>query len=225
MTIKTQVVDDETRIITKVIDGKTRISCECCAGGCCMYPANQLGAGYTEADLPDAVTINWSGYSSGSATRSGSTYTVGGTTLSVSGGIWVLTNGSATQNVGACLLRGDGGLTSGNDLVEDQFPDELNRESSSAPAVRSRLCYWCLENVSDGFSVVYWDGQGFVDGEESPFAQRTDCNDILYSLSLTPHKWYLFPVQDFILQKIGNQNTPIGTYEYIAFPGSYKEIT
>jgi hypothetical protein len=33
MTIKTQVVDDETRIITKVVDDEIRVSCTCCA--CC----------------------------------------------------------------------------------------------------------------------------------------------------------------------------------------------
>jgi hypothetical protein len=41
MTIKTQVVGGETRIITKVVDGSTRVSCECCEEGltCCVYPA------------------------------------------------------------------------------------------------------------------------------------------------------------------------------------------
>jgi hypothetical protein len=33
MTIKTQVVDDETRIITRVIDDEIRVSCTCC--NCC----------------------------------------------------------------------------------------------------------------------------------------------------------------------------------------------
>jgi hypothetical protein len=53
-TIKTQLVGDERRIITK----EGRVSCSCC-GACCMYPAQAFYDGlYTEEDLPDSITIN-----------------------------------------------------------------------------------------------------------------------------------------------------------------------
>jgi hypothetical protein len=45
------------RIITKVVGGQRRISCSCCPSDveCCMYPADQLGVGYTAEDLPDEI--------------------------------------------------------------------------------------------------------------------------------------------------------------------------
>jgi hypothetical protein len=57
MTIKTQVVDGAARIITKVIDGETRVSCECCSTACCPYRVSQLGIGYLDQDLPDDLSI------------------------------------------------------------------------------------------------------------------------------------------------------------------------
>ena len=58
MTIKTQEVEGQTRIITKVVDGVTKISCECCAAEeCCPYAWSQLGVGYEEQDLPTTITI------------------------------------------------------------------------------------------------------------------------------------------------------------------------
>jgi hypothetical protein len=84
MTIKTQEVEGQTRIITKEIDGETKISCECCvAEGCCPYAADQLGIGYLEEDLPDTIIYNpcWDGGCDDpkpppqTATRSGTTYT------------------------------------------------------------------------------------------------------------------------------------------------------
>lgn len=44
------------RVITKVVNGVTRISCECCAGtpsDCCMYPIDKLNILYTEEDWPE----------------------------------------------------------------------------------------------------------------------------------------------------------------------------
>jgi hypothetical protein len=56
-TVRTQLVSGQRRIITKVINGQRRVSCSCCPSeeGCCMYPADQLGVGYTAEDLPDEI--------------------------------------------------------------------------------------------------------------------------------------------------------------------------
>jgi hypothetical protein len=84
MTIKTQVVGGETRIITKVVDGSTRVSCACCAAEseCCMYPAQGLLDGdYTAADLPDSVLVSNAGFASGTYTKNGSIYERGNVTL------------------------------------------------------------------------------------------------------------------------------------------------
>jgi hypothetical protein len=58
--IRTQVVSGDRRVITKVIEGQRRVSCECCVAEvvCCPYAADQLGIGYFEEDLPDTITIN-----------------------------------------------------------------------------------------------------------------------------------------------------------------------
>jgi hypothetical protein len=60
MAIKTQLVEGQPRIITKVVNGQRRVSCSCCPSddeGCCMYPADQLGVGYTLDDLPDQIEV------------------------------------------------------------------------------------------------------------------------------------------------------------------------
>jgi hypothetical protein len=46
------------RVITKVVNGVTRISCECCEGArptpdCCYYPIGSLGTDFLEEDLPE----------------------------------------------------------------------------------------------------------------------------------------------------------------------------
>jgi hypothetical protein len=234
MTIKTQVVDDETRIITKVVDGKTRISCTCCAAEseCCMYPAaGLLDELFTYEDLPDQLI--YKGRTGGDVTFNkldpplefGSSFAYYISTTSPPYGSgdedviiidddanWINWISAGLNTIGLCLIEG----YEESSGTADVFPDELNREGAIGPAERVSLCQWCLEGdeVNDGaFTVIYFDGQA-----------TTDCNGRFLN-SLTPHKWYLVPVGDFILQKIGNQNTPIGTYEYIAFPGSYKEIT
>lgn len=217
MTIKTQQVDGKKRIIVKDVNGQKKVSCTCCETGCCMYPAAGLGTSYQAADLPDALTINWTNRFSGSLNKSGSGYAGSGVTLQVVSGSWQLEDSEGAASVGSCLVRGDGNLTQENDLVEDQFPDELNREGAIGPAARVSLCQWCLEGdeLNDGaFSVVYFDGQ-----------QTTDCNGRFFPTSLTPHRWYLAPVGDGFYRKTGDQNTPIGTYEAVNTPGLTQEIT
>jgi len=61
-TVKRIVRDGVTLIVTKKVDGETRVSCECCQEDlpdtCCMYPASGLGVLYDEEDLPLELTIN-----------------------------------------------------------------------------------------------------------------------------------------------------------------------
>jgi hypothetical protein len=59
-TIKT-IVDEAgvRRVITKLVDEERKVSCSCCTPTvCCMYPADQLGVGYTEIDLPDTIQLD-----------------------------------------------------------------------------------------------------------------------------------------------------------------------
>jgi hypothetical protein len=109
-----------------------------------MYPADLLGSTYGADDLPDAVTVNWTDRFVGSMSKSGSGYAGGGATLQVVNGIWRLSDSNGTRNVGRCLIRGDGNLTQGDDLVEDQFEDTYTLTSiyGSIVVTRVSLCRW-----------------------------------------------------------------------------------
>jgi hypothetical protein len=144
-------------IITK--DGK--VSCSCCESpepDCCMYPADKLGDTYEADDLPDAVTINWPGHLEGSADKDGSGYEGAGgdVTLTVIDGKWTLkdtsTNPETVRVVGNCLIRGDGNLTQGDDLVEDQFADcyEVDGPDGTLIVTRLSLCEWASPPVEFG---------------------------------------------------------------------------
>jgi hypothetical protein len=105
----------------------------CCVGepDCCMYPATGLGDTYEAADLPDDVTINWPDHHEGSAEKDGSEYTAEDNEDVIlkrneAGTAWILEDSTdpenvVTRTVGNCLIRGDGNLEPGDDLVEDQF--------------------------------------------------------------------------------------------------------
>jgi hypothetical protein len=164
-TVKTKLTDGELRIITK--DGK--VSCSCCEGepSCCMYPADLLGSTYGANDLPDAVTVNWTDRFVGSMSKSGSGYAGGGATLQIVNGIWQLSDSDGTRNVGRCLIRGDGNLTQGDDLVEDQFADEYNVQITAFPnsefpflfngtVTRNGLCVWTYFGEGTGVSLVFF---------------------------------------------------------------------
>jgi hypothetical protein len=58
-TIKTTGTGTGLRILTKTAAGIQRVSCSCCdEAGCCPYPADQLGIGYTQDDLPDTIDVD-----------------------------------------------------------------------------------------------------------------------------------------------------------------------
>lgn len=136
-TIKTTGTGSALRIITKTASGVQRVSCSCCEI-CCMYPADQLGADFTNDDLPDNLTVNGS-----SLSRAGSAY--GNITNGVifESGVWALyTDGNrSTSN---CLILGDGNFTVGDNSVEDQFADTYTIIDSigAFPVERISLCVW-----------------------------------------------------------------------------------
>jgi hypothetical protein len=192
------------RIITKVVNGQRRVSCSCCEGEpfCCMYPADELGNLYGADDLPDAVTVNWTNRFTGSMSKSGSGYEGEGATLQIVNGIWQLSDSDGTRNVGRCLIRGDGNLTQGDDLVEDQFADELNYTLSgyttySGVFTRTSLCQWeDLETINDWFGF----GSEFA-GNFLNYSQAQ--NRFLATANVAEG----YPKQD-------PSNTPLGTYVF-----------
>lgn len=167
-TIKKTGIGSELRIITKVVNAERRVSCSCCEeAGCCMYPADQLSIGYLQADLPDALEINWTGQFTGAVTISGNQYTSGSVTLkrNEAATSWVLedssTNSKTTRSVGRCLIKGDGNLTPGDDLVEDNFEDVYDVTISGAggtlfdgPVTRTSLCEWSGQAVNGTITTI-----------------------------------------------------------------------
>jgi hypothetical protein len=212
MAIKTQLVEGQRRIITKVVNGQRRVSCSCCEGepSCCMYPADELGNLYGADDLPDAVTVNWTDRFTGSMSKSGSGYAGGGATLQIVNGIWRLSDSNGTRNVGRCLFAGDGNLTQGDDLVEDQFADiytvsatltspQGGTDAHSRQTPRLSLCFWSYSGEQE-------DPDNFIfvlNVIFDPLRQRWVGRYVLDSITN-------FGTAFFI--KDDSQNTPVGTY-------------
>lgn len=219
------------RIITKTLNGKVRVSFACCPPEyvCCMYPARDLVVNFTNpfltrftsSDLPDAVTLNWTGRFNGTLNKDGSGYSNGGDiTLTVIGTKWALTDSEDPENivictVGNCLFAGGGNLTPGDDRVEDQFPSSLGTsftyegsDYGGQPLIREDLCDWM------------WKGPLFYDeGIEEPYGAAFHVYYFNYSHTLAPFKWFV-QYSDVIGNgptyiKTGNQNGPIGTYNKI----------
>jgi hypothetical protein len=211
-TIKTQLVSGQRRIITKVVNGQRRVSCSCCEGEpfCCMYPADELGNLYGADDLPDAVTVNWTDRFVGSMSKSGSGYAGGGATLQVVNGIWQLSDSDGTRNVGRCLIRGDGNLTQGDDLVEDQFEDQYNVQIVFNPdgpfpstvnrtVTRVSLCQWRYD-------------------DESFESVRIEFRGNMIFINEFSQKWrgiYVDIIRGADAVNAPNQNSPIGEYEVV----------
>ena len=192
-------------IITRVTGDARRVSCTCCTSVCCMYPADQLGIGYTEDDLPD--TINFSGQIMGVptyvvATRSGSEY-VTATQSNALGqtftqtifvdfeyGEWI-TSGNATGD--PCLFLGD---ISEEFAIEDFFADTYTVEfltNKEVTVTRQSLCSWFGTATIDGFE--YEASLGYND---QTFQWEAGFSTVDISSGFNP--------------KDGNQNTPVGTY-------------
>jgi hypothetical protein len=223
-TVKTKLTNGERRIITKVVNGERRVSCSCCAG-CCMYPADELGSNYGADDLPDAVTVNWAGRFTGSMSKSGSGYASGGATLQVVNGIWRLSDSNGTRNVGQCLIRGDGNLTQGDDLVEDQFSDtytvELDYENignaeafvqENVVVTRVSLCRW--EGLdSCGNLVELWYNSIDFAAEGQP-VRLAEWNVQFYTNTTASEQGPIPCSADdsWFYKKEAPANTPTGTY-------------
>ena len=194
------------KVVTK--DGK--VSCECCDVECCMYPAEELHGLYTVNDLPTELYVQWEPYFTGTVNRSGAVYSGGSITLQIVGLKWRLTSGDNFRNVGRCLIRGDGNVTPGDDLVEDLFPDSLSYEAIktnplawdnpdpfSGTFTRTGLCTWeDLETISEWFGVP----PAFAASSLS-FSQ--DAQQFVPSTNVS---------QSY--QKQGDHNDPLGTYIY-----------
>jgi hypothetical protein len=169
--IATTVDESGTRrAVTKLVEGERLVSCTCCTSeGCCPYPAEQLGIGYLEEDLPDTITFDPNftadiGAAIQTATRSGEiyttptyTYTIGGNTFtktsSVGRGlegdpgvdVWgVLRDGLDPENSNGCLFRVGDGDSLDNVEWRDDYLDtyEVTTSGGTFEINRVSLCEW-----------------------------------------------------------------------------------
>jgi hypothetical protein len=195
-----------------------------------MYPADELGDLYIEDDLPDAVTVNWAGRFTGSMSKSGSVYESGTVSLQVIDDKWTLkdtsTDPESVRVVGRCLITGDGNLTQGDDLVEDQFEDIYfvdasltdnnfeaggfpnNTSSNGEEATRYSLCGWSGRGAGDLFDedgnpYPFWIMNIFFDQETQKWTGEYGVDGDVFDIAYG------------IFEKSDNQNTPVGTYTII----------
>ena len=186
--IATTVDEQGTRrAVTKLVEGERLVSCTCCVIVCCMYPADQLGIGYTEDDLPDTIDVE--GQIMGVptriiVTRNGSEYgpinqtTIGGipfsTTLLVDFDsfdtlVWRFDNDFSGD---PCLFLAD---NSEQYVVDDTFEDTYAVTGPvNGTVTRQSRCVW----TGTGLTLSNYGFQWTVNGRA----------------------------------KSGNQNTPVGSY-------------
>jgi hypothetical protein len=183
-TIKT-IVDEAgvRRVITKLVDEERKVSCACCTPTvCCMYPADQLGVGYTEDDLPDTIDVE--GLVLGVPTRiivprNGSQYgpfnqsTSGGATftdtllvdLNVFGNLAWLFNEDAIGD--PCLFLAD---NSEEYVVEDTYEDAYQITGPvSGTVTRQSRCLWS----GTGLTLSNYGYQWTVNGRSKSGDQNT----------------------------------------------------
>jgi len=134
----------------KVITKGGKVSCECCGEPplpCCMFPSSQLNTGYSQDELPDAVTVDGTSFN-----RSGTSY--GDTTNGVifESGVWAKYNNGA-RSERPCLIQSG---------VVDQFDDVYYldllftpSQNEAIPLTRVDLCEWRNEEI-EGEALIEW---------------------------------------------------------------------
>jgi hypothetical protein len=170
------------RAVTKLVEGERLVSCTCCTPEvCCPYPAEQLGIGYLEEDLPDTITFDPNfdadlGVALQTATRSGEIYTtppysyvVLGTTVtktsSVGRGlegfpgidVWGrLEEGLDPSNPNRCLFRVGDGDSLDNVEWRDDYLDtyEVTTSGGTFEINRVSLCEWSGFDPNFGLGVT-----------------------------------------------------------------------
>ena len=169
-TIKTTGTGAALRVITKTVGGEVLVSCSCCSDTpeCCILPASQNWE-YQEEDSfavhfsewPEQLRVNWTGHLVGNIDKSATLfqYQTGDIRIRRNDDFssWILEDltdpeNIVTRTIGSCLIRGDGGITPGDDLVEDLWADQYitNSVGSFYPPyntytvtfTRVSLCEW-----------------------------------------------------------------------------------
>jgi len=197
MPIKTTGTGANRRIITKLIDGQCRVSCSCCSTVCRPYPADQLGVGYTEDDLPDTidvlVNISTTADQRFLMSRNGSeygpvetTFTIGATTITYDPYVIVETFVGELNWFFLSIQQGGGGeslssispylfdeFSSSEDIpniINDVFEDTYTVSGPvSGTVTRQSRCVW----TGAGLTLSNYDYQWRVNGRNKSGFQNT----------------------------------------------------
>jgi hypothetical protein len=221
--IRTQLVSGQRRIITKVVNGVRRVSCSCCEEPeCCMYPADQLGVGYTIDDLPDLLVTQFVGEQ---FEKRGSplTYAVGNESFTAYYGGEGLAIGIRASDPTNWTLQVDFGFGTNQgclisqliqdgppDWVYDDFADTYTITASDPNPLfqgctlitRVNLCTWhhpfeeC--NLTETLRGIIFYNDGTLTVNEQ---------------LLGPHGWYYDFGQENIARKNDPQSSPEGIYD------------
>jgi hypothetical protein len=220
----------------KVILKGGKVSCSCCEEPeeCCMYPAQALvDGGYTVDDLPDEVLYNDDDRPPTLIQKVPDGSFPGGVVYrwpedgsddaglifirinaDVETSIWEFGD-DAGEGGSLCLIQGDGNLTPGDDLVEDQFADTYTVTYGSIQFVnsgslqRTSLCVWdtgpCewLGSFTQGWSAEMIYGDQTESAEEYRYKFRIILNEPDPEGSCNGAGVFV---------KTGDQNSPAGTY-------------
>jgi hypothetical protein len=168
-----------------------------------MYPASQLGVGYTASDLPNTLEIT-NGGTTVTATKSGSSYPftfgINSLSLKVIGGSWAFDPAPDEWSnwVNSCLITDDAGIN-----VKDTFADTYNytvvwngNTLQSGTISRDSLCLWTNKDLPPGFH------KGIVYNENT-------------------YKFELYDPDELGGDKTSAHNTPEGQYVQGALGGLY----
>jgi hypothetical protein len=230
----------------KVILKGGKVSCSCCEEPeeCCMYPAQALvDGGYTVDDLPDEVLYNDDDRPPTLIQKVPDGSFPGGVVYrwpedgsddaglifirinaDVETSIWEFGD-DAGEGGSLCLIQGDGNLTPGDDLVEDQFADTYTVDIASGALVvqveRFAVYGWISEVIQEGdnyFCIIlaYCEyggpSYGFGLTKSNNFDNQTDAS--AQRQSYIDKLIYVF--QTGLNPKIGFNNTPEGSYPWFS---------
>lgn len=207
----------------KVVTKSGKAACSCCEPDCCLYPSASVLA----TDLPSAITLR----GVGSLSKSGTDY--GNTTNGVilESGVYARYLGGV-RSTSTCLFDGNGSVTPGNDLVEDQFNatytfhDNYIGDSYTLP--RIGLCSWELIYHDDDYvepytpereyalayvQLFYTSSPGISPGRGGWFLRlfRLEYDEI-FDEELDDYIDVLTPDNYGTVFKLGDQTSPVGDY-------------